>query len=118
MPAIDPQTLLEEAKCYACFAQASLPEMLKLALLSRIASNGGGGGGAAVWGGITGTLSNQADLQAALNAATIAARPLTGAGSPVGVVTPAYVGQFYTDLVGTQLFQASGLTNADWIQWI
>lgn len=27
----------------------------------------GGGGGAAVWGGITGTLSNQADLQSALN---------------------------------------------------
>lgn len=116
MAAIDPQTLLEEAKCYACFAQASLPEMLKLALLSRIASNGGGGGGG-TWGSITGTLSNQLDLQAALNAATIAARPLTGAGSPVGVATPTYVGQFYTDLAGTQLFQASGLTNVDWIFW-
>lgn len=45
MAAIDPQTLLEEAKCYACFAQTSLPEMLKLALLSRIAVNGAGGGG-------------------------------------------------------------------------
>lgn len=29
---------------------------------------GGGGGGAAIWGGITGTLSNQTDLQSALNA--------------------------------------------------
>ena len=28
---------------------------------------GGGGGGAAIWGGITGTLSNQLDLQAALD---------------------------------------------------
>lgn len=42
-------------------------------LLSRIltifnSGGGGGGGGAAVWGDITGTLSNQADLQAALNA--------------------------------------------------
>ena len=31
-------------------------------------SSGGGGGGDAVWGGITGTLSNQTDLQSALNA--------------------------------------------------
>ena len=31
-------------------------------------SSGGGGGGAAVWGSITGTLSNQTDLQAALDA--------------------------------------------------
>ena len=29
---------------------------------------GGGGGGAAIWGGITGTLSNQLDLQAVLDA--------------------------------------------------
>lgn len=29
---------------------------------------GGGGGGSAIWGDITGTLSNQADLQAALDA--------------------------------------------------
>jgi hypothetical protein len=32
------------------------------------ASNGSGGGGGASWGGIIGTLSNQTDLQAALNA--------------------------------------------------
>ena len=31
-------------------------------------SSGGGGGGDAVWGGITGTLSNQTDLQSALDA--------------------------------------------------
>ena len=30
-------------------------------------SEGGGGGGAAVWGGITGTLSSQTDLQTELN---------------------------------------------------
>ena len=29
---------------------------------------GGGGGGAAIWGGITGTLSNQTDLQTVLDA--------------------------------------------------
>ena len=33
-----------------------------------IVSATGGGGGSSVWGGITGTLSNQTDLQNALNA--------------------------------------------------
>lgn len=33
-----------------------------------VSSGGGGGGGDAVWGSITGTLSNQTDLQSALNA--------------------------------------------------
>lgn len=53
MAAIDPQVLLEEAKCYACFAQASLPELLKLALLARI-SEGGGSGGSGTPGGANG----------------------------------------------------------------
>lgn len=44
MAAIDPQVLLEEAKCYACFAQSSLPDLLKLALLARISEGSGGGG--------------------------------------------------------------------------
>lgn len=39
--AIDPQTLFEEAKCYACYSNASMAELLKLALLNR-ASQGGG----------------------------------------------------------------------------
>ena len=34
----------------------------------NVSYSGGGSGGAAVWGGITGTLSNQTDLQNALNA--------------------------------------------------
>src|SRR5690606_34024958 len=43
------------------------------------ASGGGGGGGSAEWGDITGTLSDQADLQSALNAKTPLATPaLTG----------------------------------------
>jgi len=68
---IDPQVLFEETKCYACYG-LSLPELLKAGLLNRILSGGGagGGGGAAAWGSITGTLSNQLDLQAALNAKT------------------------------------------------
>lgn len=42
--------------------------------------SGGGGGGGGTWGGITGTLSAQTDLNAALNAkANIASPALTGA---------------------------------------
>lgn len=35
---------------------------------SQLGDNGGGGGGSSAWGAITGTLSNQTDLQSALNA--------------------------------------------------
>jgi hypothetical protein len=66
---IDPQVLFEETKCYACYG-LSLAQLLKAGLLNRIAAGTGGGGGSSVWGGITGTLSNQLDLQAALNAKT------------------------------------------------
>lgn len=44
MAAIDSQILLEEAKCYLCLG-ISLPEALRLALLSRIAENGSGSSG-------------------------------------------------------------------------
>lgn len=36
MPAIAPQTLFAEAKCYACFGPVSEVQMLKLAYLRRI----------------------------------------------------------------------------------
>jgi len=63
-------------------------------LLKRIASSASGGGG----GGGGSATNNQ-----------------SGAGSPVGVKTPAYVGQGYTDTVAPyhQWF-ATGLTSADW----
>lgn len=44
---------------------------------------------------------------------------LTGSGSPVGSVTPGGVGQFYTDTANSptmSLWQADGLTSADWNQ--
>lgn len=68
---LDPQVLFEETKCYACYG-ASLPQLIKLGILNRIAgvSSAGGGGGDSVWGQITGTLSNQTDLQTALDAKT------------------------------------------------
>lgn len=42
---------------------------------------------------------------------------LLGIGSPVGVVTPDALGQFYTDRTTPGqpiVWQATGLTNADW----
>jgi len=45
---------------------------------------------------------------------------LTGTGTPVGSVTPAYIGQIYgdPDPVTPGLWVARGLTNADWTQLI
>lgn len=37
-------------------------------------------------------------------------------GSPIGVATPTAIGQFYTDTDGPTVWQAIGLTNADWTQ--
>ena len=42
----DPQTLLCQANCYACFASSpGTMALLELALLAQIAANPGGGGG-------------------------------------------------------------------------
>lgn len=43
---------------------------------------------------------------------------ISGSGSPVGVVTPDAVNQFYRDTTGPGLWQATGLTNQDWIPWV
>lgn len=37
-----------------------------------------------------------------------------GAGSPVGSVTPEFIGQLYHDLTGDTYYRSTGLTNADW----
>lgn len=42
-----------------------------------------------------------------------------GAGSPVGVLTPIFIGQNYSRTSNPpELWRATGLTNADWIQLI
>lgn len=46
-------------------------------VLQIFISGGGGGGGAGVWGAITGTLSDQADLNSALNGKVATTRQLT-----------------------------------------
>ena len=40
----------------------------------------------------------------------------SGNGSPVGVATPAYVGQTYTDLTTPGFWTSTGLTSANWLQ--
>lgn len=44
---------------------------------------------------------------------------ITASGTPVAVVTPAFIGQLYKDSAAattTGLYQATGLTTADWVQ--
>lgn len=43
--------------------------------------------------------------------------PIDGSGSPVGVVTPACDNQIYRSTTGPGFWQATGLTNNDWILW-
>jgi len=43
--ATNPDTLFQEASCFRCASNASLSDLLTLALLDRIATAGGGGGG-------------------------------------------------------------------------
>lgn len=88
----DPNVLFQEAACLGCHSDASMADMLRLALLDRI-STGSGGGGAGV-------------------------ENISGAGSPVGVVTPDAVNQWYYDTVGIAWWWSTGLTNADWTQAI
>jgi hypothetical protein len=46
---------------------STIPGLLQQAIVA-VGNNGGGGGGSTAWGAITGTLSNQTDLQANLDA--------------------------------------------------
>ncbi len=43
----DPQTLLDQAKCYQCMGGPGEWQLMELALLAQIVANGGGGGGGA-----------------------------------------------------------------------
>lgn len=85
--------ILAETSCYTCLGM-SVPEAVTLVLLNEIDLAVGGGGG----GGVSANL--------------------VGSGSPVGVVTPAQIGQFYSDSTNDVLWQALGATSADWHQWI
>jgi hypothetical protein len=62
----------------------------------------GGGGGGSAWGGITGTLSNQTDLQTALNAKqSTLTLPLSVANGGTGTTTPNIVAGSGISVSGT-----------------
>jgi hypothetical protein len=64
--------------------------------------SGGGGGGSAIWGGISGTLSNQGDLQSALNLKQNALTfPLAISAGGNGTTTPAIVAGANVSVSGT-----------------
>jgi len=42
---------------------------------------------------------------------------LYGAGSPIGVLTPTAINQFYRSTTGPGLYQSTGLTSNDWEFW-
>lgn len=84
------------AACESGIADETSPQRLLVIIAQLLQGTGGGGVGCA---------------------------NIVGAGSPVGVVTPSCVGQFYVaeNLYGAGqhgLFQAIGLTSADWVTWI
>lgn len=86
------QELITASACYSNCISDKLAALLVLA--NAIEENGGGGGG--------GGFNNK-----------------SGAGSPVGVVTPDYVGQDYLNTTPPyEKWTSIGLTNADWIQMI
>lgn len=41
---------------------------------------------------------------------------VSGSGSPVGSVTPNFIGQEYFQTTGSNFFKATGLTSSDWKQ--
>lgn len=86
----NPTTLLEQAKCFQCLSKKELQAVIAQ-LLCNISDPSGIGG----------------------------FRNLTGNGNPTGVVTPGYIGQYYTDFDNPGgIWVATGLTNADWREYL
>lgn len=84
-----------------------------LGQVSKTGGGGGGGGGDAVWGSITGTLSNQSDLQNALNAKQ--AKLTAGDGITISGNT---ISISFTET--DPVFEASpahGITAEDIVEW-
>ncbi len=86
--ALDPNTLYQEANCLGCNSNASMAEMLMLALLQRMVGGGGGTGGAG----------------------------LVGTGSPEGVVTATPGTSFYDTTGFAYYYKTSGSGNTGWQQ--
>lgn len=83
----NPQTLFEQAKCFACYGLSEY-ELLKLALLDTIS------------GGST-PVTPCANLEGP-------------EADPTGIYTPEFIGQVY--VTTGHVWQATGLTDADWTE--
>jgi hypothetical protein len=80
---------------------STIPGLLQQAIVAVGNNGGGGGGGSSAWGAITGTLSNQADLQTALNAkANLASPTFTGTVTTAQLTTIGRMDVFGTGIVG------------------
>jgi hypothetical protein len=88
--ATDPQSLLDEARCYFCYSSNAYSLMLmELALLAQIVNAGGGGGGGLAFS--------------------------TGSGSPEGVVTGNPGDTYWDDDTGNYYVKVTGTaTNTGW----
>ncbi len=127
-----PQAIITAQACAVC-PQASLEDMLEIGLMNNILGSLGTTMTAAAINAAAncflcyGMSLAQAQKLVLLNAISVTLAPggsgtvspnLSGAGSPVGVVTPSAINQFYRDTTGTVLWQSTGLTSADWLQWV
>lgn len=89
MAECNPNTLLEQAKCFQCLSKKELQAVIAQ-LLCNI------------------TEHEASDF-----------RNFTGNGSPVGVLTPIYIGQYYTDFDNPGgIWVATGTTSADWREYL
>lgn len=61
----------------------------------------------------TGTYNNPSQILGNTNATV--ARDQFGNGTPIGVVTPSFIGSIYEDDLTDTYYRATGITNADWI---
>lgn len=89
--AASPQSLFDLAACYTpgCLGPTDNAQTLRIGLLLQIAN--------AIAGDTTCTLES-------------------GEGSPVGLVTPDFIGQLYDDTTSDSYWRATGLTSADWAE--
>lgn len=83
----EPRAIIEATKCIDCHLPPGMRQAAMVALLNVIAS------------GSSGSCSSQ-----------------SGVNSPIGSVTPQFIGQFYNQNSGAAFYYSTGLTSADWTQ--
>lgn len=66
----------------------------------------------------TETIAIGSEISPAGARGAVGAININGTGSPVGVVTPDAVDQFYRRTDVQELYQSTGVTSADWLQWV